>query len=110
MAEIGPEDLRSLLIETDALAQRLEAAEGELSKRPAASILSPEDLAELVGRFLVGLDSQLSGMRLRDSGVCLKVGSGETGHKKGFVAPDPAGDPGNLHGISVRIQNTRSET
>lgn len=110
MAEISSEDLRSLLIETDSLAQKLEAAESELSKRPTASILSPDELAELVGRFLAGLDSQLSGMRLRDSGVCLKVGSGEAGHKKGFAAPDPAGDPGNLHGISVRIQSTRSET
>jgi chromosome segregation ATPase len=129
VSEISPENLRSLVNENASLAEKLEASEddrerlrttltevraeldsvrGQLeeAKEAVPDILPPAEVAQLVDRLLSDLDSQLTGLSVRDGELQLKVGVQKAGEQVGFVLPSAEAGPEmgeNLHSISVRL-------
>jgi predicted nuclease with TOPRIM domain len=129
VSEISPEDLRSLVNENASLAEKLEASEDdrerlrsaltevraeldavrdqlEEAKEAVPAVLPPAEVAKLVDRLLSDLDSQLSGLSVRDGELQLKIGVQKAGEQVGFVLPSAGSGSDtqeNLHSISVRL-------
>jgi hypothetical protein len=104
VSEISPDDLRSLLLENAALAEKLEAAEARLEQSPP--LLAAADVAALVDDLLARLDSQLAGLAVRDGELRLNVGFEQVGEERRFVVPSSAAPPEareNLHSVSLRF-------
>jgi len=96
----------SLQEERNSLSERLMMADAQLRDEERAPALPPSEVSALVNRFLSGLDSQLSGLTVRDGEMQLKVGFEKVGQQQGFVVPTPDSPPElreNLHTISVRL-------
>jgi hypothetical protein len=134
VSEISPQDLRILVNENATLAERLEASEGDQKRleatleelraeldslrsrpveasassgaQPRPPVLSSAEVSGLVSRLLADLDSQLSGMSVRDGELQLKVAFEKIGEEPGFVIPSSESPPEireNLQSISVRL-------
>src|SRR6187200_2521433 len=63
----------SLQEERNSLSERLMMADAQLRDEERAPALPPSEVSALVNRFLSGLDSQLSGLTVRDGEMQLKV-------------------------------------
>jgi hypothetical protein len=100
-------DASTLRTEKSILVKQLEETENKLTAA-TTPVLTPEEVSEMVERLLASLDSQLSGVRLRDAELRLKVGVQEIGGQKGFVVAGP-GSPtevrDSLQEVSIRFDS-----
>lgn len=86
--------------------RKLEAAEQQLAKGKAPRLLPPEEVGDLIDRFVGQVGDRLPGLRVMDGEVKLRVGFAKVGTTVGLVIPSATAAeelPGALHDVMLRF-------
>lgn len=87
--------------------RKLEAAEQQLAKGKSPRLLPPEEVGDLIDRFVGQVGHRLPGLRVMDGEVKLKVGFAKVGTTVGLFIPSASTAeelPGPLHDLMLRFE------
>jgi chromosome segregation ATPase len=108
---------RQVRAELGAAVKQLESERGQLQKQIASlssqlqsegklPVLTPDQVASVIGGLVEGLGSSMTGLNIRDGELKLKVGFASADTAGGFVIPTPDSAPDvreNLHEVTLRF-------